>query len=169
MPQCSIYRNCHCRKPRYLKSTGHGFPDVCAAERESSLAGDNGIVEYKTTIKINKRGCMTREELIEILKTGLDEQEIQDLNIGKLVKLPGAKGCIKLNNEWFVYGSQDERGNISFNGPFDDSALIYAIAKIFCKSNLFQLYKFSDKMYKIFLHNHFSSIEEIKEKYPELN
>ena len=76
---------------------------------------------------------MTREELIEILKTGLDEQEIQDLNIGKLVKLPGAKGCIKLNNEWFVYGSQDERGNISFNGPFDDSALIYAIAKIFCK------------------------------------
>ena len=112
---------------------------------------------------------MTREELIEILKTGLDEQEIQDLNIGKLVKLPGAKGCIKLNNEWFVYGSQDERGNISFNGPFDDSALIYAIAKIFCKSDLFQLYKFSDKMYKIFLHNHFSSIEEIKEKYPELN
>ena len=33
---------------------------------------------------------MTREELIEILKTGLDEQEIQDLNIGKLVKLPGS-------------------------------------------------------------------------------
>lgn len=112
---------------------------------------------------------MTREELIEILKTGLDEQEIQDLNIGKLVKLPGAKGCIKLNNYWFVYGSQDERGNISFNGPFDDSALIYAIAKIFCKSDLFQLYKFSDKMYKIFLHKHFSSIEEIKEKYPETN
>ena len=28
---------------------------------------------------------MTREELIEILKTGLDEQEIQDFNIGKLV------------------------------------------------------------------------------------
>ena len=77
---------------------------------------------------------MTREELIEILKTGLDEQEIQDFNIGKLVKLPGAKGCIKLNNEWFVYGSQDERGNISFNGPFDDSALIYAIAKIFCNN-----------------------------------
>ena len=73
---------------------------------------------------------MTSNELIEILKTGLDEQEIQDLNIGKLVKLPGAKGCIKLNNEWFVYGSQDERGNISFNGPFDDSALIYALENL---------------------------------------
>ena len=42
MPQCNIYRNCYCRKPRHLKSTGHGFPDVRAAEREGSLAGDGG-------------------------------------------------------------------------------------------------------------------------------
>lgn len=112
---------------------------------------------------------MTREELIEILKTGLDEKEIQDLNIGKLVKLPGATGCIKLNNEWFVYGSQDERGNIDFIGPFNDKAIVYAIAVKFYKTSLFSDYKFSEAEMDIFCDNHFSSIEEIKEKYPELD
>ena len=112
---------------------------------------------------------MTKNEIIEILKTGLNLQELQQLYINQIVKRPDARGFIQLGDWWFIYGNQDERGNISFNGPFDDSSLIYAIAKIFCKSSLFQSYKFSEKYYKIFLHNHFSSIEEIKEKYPDLN
>ena len=112
---------------------------------------------------------MTSNEILEILKKDLDNKELKSLYANQIVKKPDAQGFIQIENMWFLYGNQDERGNITFNGPFDDSALIYAIAKIFCKSSLFKSYKFSEKYYNIFLHNHYSSIEEIKEKYPELN
>ena len=112
---------------------------------------------------------MISNEILEILKKGLDNKELKSLYANQIVKKTDAQGFIQIKNMWFLYGNQDERGNITFNGPFDDSALIYAIAKIFCKSSLFKSYKFSEKYYNIFLHNHSSSIEEIKEKYPELN
>ena len=36
------------------------------------------------------------------------------------------------------------------------------------KEDLFEEYK-TDDFFQKYMHNHFSSIEEIKEKYPELN
>lgn len=63
------------------------------------------------------RNKMTSNEIINILKTGLDENEIQNLYVNEIVREPGAKGFIRINNMWFIYGNQDERGNISFNGP----------------------------------------------------
>ena len=108
---------------------------------------------------------MTANEILEILSNGLDSKELKSLYANQIVKTPGAQGFIQIEKMWFIYGNQDEKGNITFNGPFDDSSLIYAIAKLFCKSSLFQSYKFSEKYYEIFLHNHYSSIEEIKENF----
>jgi hypothetical protein len=105
---------------------------------------------------------MTKEELISILETGLEANEIQELYIDELVRQPGAKGCIKLNNNWFLYGKQDERGHISFTGPFNDKAIVYAIAVTFSKSSLFQKYKFTPKEMDIFCDNVFSSLDEIR-------
>ena len=107
---------------------------------------------------------MTSNEILEILSNGLNSKEFKSLYVNQIVKAPGAQGFIQIENMWFLYGNQDEKGNIIFNGPFDDSALIYAIAKLFCKSSLFESYKFSEQYYNIFLHNHYSSLEEIKEK-----
>ena len=111
---------------------------------------------------------MTSNEIFEILKKELTENDLQNLYANQVIRKPDAKGFFQIGKMWFIYGNQDERGNISFNGPFDDTSLVYAIAKLFCKSNLFQEYKFSEEYYKIFLNNHFSSIDEIKEKYPDL-
>ena len=105
---------------------------------------------------------MTKEELENILETGLEPNEIQYLNIDELVRKPGAKGCIKINEKQFLYGKQDERGNISFPGPFNDKAIIYAIAVTFSKSSLFQKYKFTGKEMDIFCDNVFSSLAEIQ-------
>lgn len=112
---------------------------------------------------------MTREELIEILKTGLDEDELKREEIGKIIIGPDIHGCFQIKNMWFYYDGQDERGNIDFIGPFNDKAIIYAIAVKLYKTSLFSDYKFSEAEMDIFCDNHFSSIEEIKEKYPELN
>lgn len=106
---------------------------------------------------------MTAFEIVDILRKGLTEQEINCLNIDKLVRVPGAQGFINVGNKWFTYNNQDERGNISFHGPFNDKSLIYAIAISFYKSDKFESYKFSEQEYQIFFHNHFSSIEEIRE------
>ncbi len=105
---------------------------------------------------------MTKEELINILETGLEPNEIQELNIDELVREPGAKGCIKINDVWFLYRDQDERGNISFTGPFNDKAIVYAIAVTFSKSSLFQKYKFTEQEMDIFCKSVFSSLEEIR-------
>ena len=85
---------------------------------------------------------MTKNEIIEILKTGLNLQELQQLYINQIVKRPDARGFIQLGDWWFIYGNQDERGNISFNGPFDDSSLIYAIAGIVNNSAVLKHLKF---------------------------
>ena len=108
---------------------------------------------------------MTANEIVEILKTGLTAKELQSLHANQLIQRPGERGFIQIENMWFLYGNQDERGNISFNGPFDDSGLIYAIAHICDKTRLFKSYEWSNKELSIYLHNHFSSVEEIKEKY----
>lgn len=61
---------------------------------------------------------MTKNDLVRILGQDLDSKELQQLYIDELVREPGAKGCINVNGNWFIYGGQDERGNISFTGPF---------------------------------------------------
>ena len=80
---------------------------------------------------------MTADEILEILSNGLDSKELKSLYANQIVKTPGAQGFIQIEKMWFIYGNQDEKGNITFNGPFDDSSLIYAIAKLFCKTSLF--------------------------------
>ena len=105
---------------------------------------------------------MTKNDLVRILGQELDSKELQQLYIDELVREPGAKGCISVNGNWFIYGGQDERGNISFTGPFNDKAIIYAIAVTFSKSSLFQKYKFTEKELNIFCDNVFSSLEEIQ-------
>ena len=105
---------------------------------------------------------MDKDDLKSILETGLDKEEIHGLYIDELVREPGAKGCIKINDVWFLYGDQDERGNISFTGPFNDKAIVYAIAVTFSKSSLFQKYKFTEQEMDIFCESVFSSLEEIR-------
>lgn len=111
---------------------------------------------------------MTKNDLVRILGQDLDSKELQQLYIDELVREPGAKGCINVNGNWFIYGGQDERGNISFTGPFFENEIIYACSWLFKKEDLFEEYK-TDEFFPKYMHNHFSSIEEIKEKYPEVN
>ena len=36
--------------------------------------------------------------------------QVNLLCIDELVREPGAKGCISVNGNWFIYSDQDERG-----------------------------------------------------------
>ena len=57
---------------------------------------------------------------------------------------PDIHGCFQIKNMWFYYDGQDERGNIDFIGPFNDKAIVYAIAVKLYKTSLFSDYKFSE-------------------------
>lgn len=50
---------------------------------------------------------------------------------------------------------------------FFENEIIYACSWLLKKEDLFDEYK-TDDFFQKYMHNHFSSIEEIKEKYPEL-
>lgn len=110
---------------------------------------------------------MTNNQLIEILKLGLSEEELKKLVIGDVIRRPGIQGCFQLGKKWFLYDGQDELGNIDFIGPFNDKAIVYAIAIKFYKTSNFKKYEFLEEEMDVFCDNHFSSIEEIKEKYSE--
>ena len=85
---------------------------------------------------------MTSNELIEILKLGLSEDELKREEIGKIIIGPDIHGCFQIKNKWFYYDGQDERGNIDFIGPFNDKAIVYAIAVKLYNTSLFSDYKF---------------------------
>lgn len=77
---------------------------------------------------------------------------------------PDIHGCFQIKNMWFYYDGQDERGNIDFIGPFNDKAIVYAIAVKLYKTSLFSDYKFSEAEMDIFCDNHFSSHRRNKGK-----
>lgn len=55
---------------------------------------------------------MTKNDLVRILGQDLDSKELQQLYIDELVREPGAKGCINVNGNWFIYGGQYNKPQI---------------------------------------------------------
>ena len=110
---------------------------------------------------------MTGEIIRKTLENKLNPKEMSDFYIGEIVYKPNACGCISINNSWFIYKKMDEYCYLSLSGPFFENEIIYACSWLLKKEELFEEYKTEDFFQK-YMHNHFSSIEEIKEKYPEL-
>ena len=67
----------------------------------------------------------------------------------------------------YEYKKMDENCYLSLTGPFFENEIIYACSWLLKKEDLFDEYK-TDDFFQKYMHNHFSSIEEIKEKYPDL-
>lgn len=111
---------------------------------------------------------MTNEMIKNALENKINATEMNDFYIDQIVYKQNACGCININNMWFIYKKMDEYCYLSLSGPFFENEIIYACSWLLKKEYLFEEYK-TDDFFQKYMHNHFSSIEEIKEKYPELN
>lgn len=111
---------------------------------------------------------MTNEMIKNALEKKINATEMNDFYIDQIVYKQNACGCININNRWFIYKKMDEYCYLSLSGPFFENEIIYACSWLLKKEDLFEEYK-TDVFFQKYMHNHFSSIEEIKEKYPELN
>ena len=107
---------------------------------------------------------MTTEKLKEVLESKIASDEMNDFYVGKIIYKPNACGCININDSWFIYKKMDENCYLSLTGPFFENEIIYACSWLLKKEDLFDEYK-TDDFFQKYMHNHFSSIEEIKEKY----
>ena len=110
---------------------------------------------------------MTTEKLKEVLESKIASDEMNDFYVGKIIYKPNAYGCININDSWFIYKKMDENCYLSLTGLFFENEIIYACSWLLKKEDLFDEYK-TDDFFQKYMHNHYSSIEEIKEKYPEL-
>lgn len=108
---------------------------------------------------------MEDSKILEIIQTRIGQDKLTDFHFKEFITYPGSTGCIKINNLWFDYYGQDERGNIVIKGPFSDRGIICAIAIIFSNEKLYEEYEFSKEEEETFLHVYYNSIEEIKEKF----
>lgn len=94
-----------------------------------------------------------------LVKNG--EMTAGDFVFGSFEDLPNKRGVFQIKSAWFIYES-DERNIKSISGPFSDSDIIFACAKILHKSTFFEKYRFSSKAKHIYIHSHYRSLKEIE-------
>lgn len=101
------------------------------------------------------------EYIEETFSKYLDSVEkLKDFNIGEFLESTNQRGCFLRNGNWFIY-EIDERNYVTFCGPFSLKGVIYACAmKLHCSENMRE-FRFSDREFDIYLHNHFHTFEEI--------
>ena len=89
------------------------------------------------------------------------EMTASDFVFGNFEDLPNKRGVFQNKSAWFIY-ENDERNVKSISGPFSDSDIIFACAKILHQSKYFEKYRFSSEAKHIYIHSHYRSIKEIE-------
>ncbi len=108
---------------------------------------------------------MTTVDIENVIKNGLiqsDEKTDVEFHFGEFVDAPNKKGVFQLKFKWYIYET-DERNVKSITGPFADTDIIYACAKLMHISKYFEEYRFSKEAKNTYIHVHFRSIKETEE------
>lgn len=98
---------------------------------------------------------------INSVLVGNGEMVVSDFIFGKFDDSPNKRGVFQIKSAWFIY-ENDERNVKSISGPFNESDIIFACAKMLHKSKYFEKYRFSSEAKKIYIHSHYRSVKEVE-------
>lgn len=106
---------------------------------------------------------MTANDVRDIINSVLvenGEMPISDFSFGEFEDYPNKRGMFQIKSRWFIYRN-DEKNVKSISGPFCDSDIVFACAKMLHKSKYFEQYRFSNEAKEIYINTHYRSLEEV--------
>ena len=79
---------------------------------------------------------------------------------GEYVRKPNCQGCFPAGDRWYLFRI-DEHNTPQITGPFGQQGIVYACAMMLHQAAGLEDYRFSEEERSIFIHNHYSSREEL--------
>jgi hypothetical protein len=84
----------------------------------------------------------------------------EDFCAGEYVRKPNCQGYFPVGDRWFLF-QIDEHNTPQITGPFRQQGIVYACALMLHQAAGLEDYRFSEEERSIFIHNHYSSREEL--------
>lgn len=111
---------------------------------------------------------ITEDEIMEILRSKLYEEEMRGFYINKRIFSIDTCGVIEIKGGWFSWYTYD-RSYTVITGPFFDKDIIYEIAKRLHYEAYFAEYKYPHEDIRYGKYRCFHSLEEAGQYMDELN